>query len=577
MFNTYYENELQKLREQATEFAKAHPIAAPLLIGSSMDPGAERMLEGVAFLSGLLHQKLDNEYHQFIKETIEIINPSFIRPLPSVSMVLFEHKSGYRETTVVKAGAVLSSDKIDGTACQFQTLFDIEVNPVRVISTQASQVSEKKTQIQVTLELTGSDLNRWRPQKGLYFFLGGTYTQTTKIFMLLHHYLKKIILKSENTDKEFILEKNDLKAIGLNLANPLLDYPVQSLTAFSLLQEYFILPQKLTLMALTGLNKWHERSGNRFSIYFEFSDIPEPIPRLNNDTFIFNTVPVVNLFTYEMEPVSLDHKTDKIVLRPNTKHSNHYQVYDVESIIGYRTGTADKKEYSSMSSFKAIKDKQSLYQLNRNRSIINNAPEATLFFPYRDDLNKLATETLSITLKCTNGRLPEKLKVGDICRPTFNSPEFLTFRNIVQPSYSIEAPSDVKNLWRFITHLSMNFLSITELKNLKELLSLYISPEDQDKSRLAANRKRLDGIIALKSTSVDKVSHGAMTRGLKIEMEVNATQFAGLGDVYLFGTMMDNFFSVYTSINTFTQFNLKEINAGVTFKWAARIGNRILL
>jgi type VI secretion system protein ImpG len=68
-----------------------------------------------------------------------------------------------------------------------------------------------------------------------------------------------------------------------------------------------------------------------------------------------------------------------------------------------------------------------------------------------------------------------------------------------------------------------------------------------------------------------------MMRGQKIDMEVDATQFAELGDVYLFGTLMDNFFSAYTSMNIYTQFNLKEINSGVLFKWKARVGNRILI
>ena len=53
MVNKYYQQELHKLRELAKEFSDLNPAVAPLLSGSSADPDVERLLEGVAFLSGM--------------------------------------------------------------------------------------------------------------------------------------------------------------------------------------------------------------------------------------------------------------------------------------------------------------------------------------------------------------------------------------------------------------------------------------------------------------------------------------------------------------------------------------------
>ena len=39
-------------------------------------------------------------------------------------------------------------------------------------------------------------------------------------------------------------------------------------------------------------------------------------------------------------------------------------------------------------------------------------------------------ETLSVRLTCTNGSLPESLKLGDISQPTSSSPDRMQFRNI---------------------------------------------------------------------------------------------------------------------------------------------------
>ena len=578
MFNKYYENELRKLREQAVEFAKAHPVTAPLLSGPSMDPGAERMLEGVAFLSGLLHQKLDDGLNDFIRETLEIIFPHFVRQIPSTSIVLFEHKPGHADAVIVEAGTLLSSNKLDGVSCQFKSLFDIEVNPLRVVDVQANKIRDKCTHIEVSLELMEANLSGWRPSKGLYFFLGGSYTQATNIFMLLHHYLGRIILKADGVDDEFVLLPDALKPIGLDIDNQLIDFPVQSFSAFRLLQEYFVLPQKFTFMALTGFEGWRNRgAGNKFSICFELNDIPELLPHINRDTFIFNATPVINLFSHEMEPIQLNHKSEKILLRPSTQSANYYQTYDVESVVSYQSGIVGKKEYFSMASFKGTESNKYIYQLIRRRSIINNNPEAYLFFPYQVSLEDLAEETLSVSLRCTNGRLPERLKIGDICKSTFSSPEALNFRNILQPTIAIEPPSNAKNLWQMVSHLSMNFLSIVSLKNLKELLKIYLPNDDQDRPRLVSNQKRIEGIVAISNTPVDRISRGRIMRGQQIDMSVDVQQFTGLGDVYLFGALMDNFFSSYSSMNIFTQFNLKEVNTGVTFKWAAKIGNRTLI
>lgn len=578
MFNKYYENELRKLREQAVEFSKAHPVTAPLLSGASMDPGAERMLEGVAFLSGLLHQKLDDGLDDFIRETLEIIFPHFVRPIPSTSIVLFEHKPGQSDPILVEPGTLLSSNKVDGVSCQFKSLFNLEVNPIRVVATEMNKVREKCTQIKISLELVDSNLSNWRPTQGLYFFLGGSYTQATNMFMLLHHYLGRIIIKASDINEEFILPSSFLKHTGLDLDNKLIDFPVQSFSAFRLLQEYFILPQKFTFMSLTGFHEWRNRgSGNEFSICFELNDIPEVLSHVNRDTFIFNTTPVINLFNHEIEPIQLNHKLEKVLLRPSTQSVNYYQTYDVESVVGYQPGTLGKKEYFSISGFKNLDSNQHVYQLLRGRSIVNNHPEAYLFFPYQTASDNLYEETLSVSLRCTNGRLPERLKIGDICKSTFSSPEALSFRNILQPTIAIEPPSDAKNLWQMVSHLSMNFLSIVNLRNLKELLRIYLPNEDQDRPRLMSNQKRIEGIVAISHTAVDRISRGRIMRGQQIEMSVDVQQFTGLGDVYLFGALMDNFFSSYASMNIFTQFNLKEVNTGVTFKWAAKIGNRILI
>ncbi|HQO36172.1 MAG TPA: type VI secretion system baseplate subunit TssF, partial [bacterium] len=143
MFNKYYEQELQNLKQAAVEFAKAHPATAPMLSGPTADPDAERLLEGVAFLSGLLHQKLHDDFPEIIHSLMEVTFPHYIRPIPATSIVIFTPKPNLPETIQVKRGISLASVPVDGTPCFFQTCFDIDVHPLRLSAADLSQASQQ--------------------------------------------------------------------------------------------------------------------------------------------------------------------------------------------------------------------------------------------------------------------------------------------------------------------------------------------------------------------------------------------------------------------------------------------------
>ena len=61
MFNKYFQDELTYLRDLGKEFASAYPGIGPMLAERGGDPDVERLLEGVAFLTGKIRQKIDDE------------------------------------------------------------------------------------------------------------------------------------------------------------------------------------------------------------------------------------------------------------------------------------------------------------------------------------------------------------------------------------------------------------------------------------------------------------------------------------------------------------------------------------
>ncbi|MBT8490039.1 MAG: type VI secretion system baseplate subunit TssF, partial [Deltaproteobacteria bacterium] len=112
--------------------------------------------------------------------------------------------------------------------------------------------------------------------------------------------------------------------------------------------------------------------------------------------------------------------------------------------------------------------------------------------------------------------------------------------------------------------------------NIKELLRLYIFPEGRDRAKIAANTRRVDGIIDVRTIPVDRLVSGYMMRGQEIRMKLRQDYFASPGDMFLFGSVMDYFFGVYSSMNSFIHLVIEESTTGETYSWPPRVGDRPL-
>lgn len=577
MFDKFYEQELQNLRELAVEFSRVHPAAAPMLSGPSADPDVERLLEGVAFLSGLLNKKLQDDFPEFTQAVMGVVFPHYIRPIPSASIVVFSPRPSLKETVHVPKGTSVAAKPVEGTSCIFKTCFDLEVHPLRLVSAQWVELNARSGQVRISLELAGLELSKWNPKR-LGFFLGGSYSQSADLFLMFTRYLRQVVLKSsDGGGAEFALGPDCIRPVGFDVDNDLLLYPPQSFSGFRLLHEYFIFPHKFLFLELTGWERWINRGKGRvFEIIFDFNIPPFAVHRVNPETFILNATPVINIFRHEAEPVLFDHRLEKIRVRPSGSNKDHYQVFSVDKVTAQVQGSTRRKEYDPLELFKS-KTGGAAFQMMRSLSPVTNAPEAILYLSYPPNGGEPVKETISMSLTCTNGDLPERLKSGDICMPTSDSPELLNFFNVIPPTSPIDPPSGENITWRFLSHLMLNFLSIADKDNLKDLLQLYVFPESRDRAKVAANLKRIESIQDFQIRSSDRLTAGIMTRGQAIELTARSDHFAGPGDFHVFGSVLDLFLGVYSSLNVFTQFSLKESLSGEITRWPARIGRRPLL
>jgi len=159
--NKYYQNELDSLRDLAAEFSKAYPTIAPQLNAASVDPDVERILEGVAFLTAKIRQKIDDEFPEFSQGLLKHIFPHYLRPLPSATIVEFTPTPILKNKLAIPKGAYLDSEPVDDVQCRFRTTYDLDVWPVVVTGAKISETSTGKKAIDVVLETKGIDVSKW--------------------------------------------------------------------------------------------------------------------------------------------------------------------------------------------------------------------------------------------------------------------------------------------------------------------------------------------------------------------------------------------------------------------------------
>jgi type VI secretion system protein ImpG len=133
-------------------------------------------------------------------------------------------------------------------------------------------------------------------------------------------------------------------------------------------------------------------------------------------------------------------------------------------------------------------------------------------------------------------------------------------------------------VWRLVSQLSLNHLSLSDgPEALRELLRLHDHGESPEIERQVA------AITDVRSRAVHARVPGlatggglALARGRAIELELDEDGFAGDG-AWLFATVMERFFALYASLNSFTQLTvLTRQRRRPLGQWLPRAGCRAL-
>jgi type VI secretion system protein ImpG len=632
----YYERELTYIRQMGAEFAQKYPkIAGRLLLEPDRceDPHVERLLEGFALLAARVHLKIDDDFPEISTALLESLYPHYIRPIPSMSVVQYQldPKQGKTTTSLqIPKGSLLLSNRINGNYCKFRSAYDVTMWPLEVTecswrsaeglanlvppgSLESEEVRKNPpvAVLRVKLACAPDDLTLSAlPIDKLVFYLSGESNVANALYELLLQDCTAIfarnpvappttaptlIGKASWKPNQARLPQALLRPLGFAEDEGVLPYSGRSFLGYRLLQEYFTFPEKFLFLELGGLQALRQQQiGNSVELLFLIRRFERPERHqvlelgVSAGTLKLNCTPIINLFAQTAEPIRLDHTKHEYQVVPDVRRQQITEIFSVESVVGHDSRHQQTMQYEPFYAFRhasEAKTNGAFWHAARRVSQIDDDLPTEVFLSLVD-LSGRPTDPFadSVTVRClcTNAGLPSKLAVGNEKSESgdFQLEGFSAVRKIIalrRPTPPLQPPLGKAILWKLVSHLSLNYLSLVEngKEALQEILSLY------NFSDSAFLRNQINGINSLKAhrqfgmvTSEGGVS---LARGTRVEIELDEDQFAG-GGAYLFCSVLERFLGLYASLNSFSQLSVSTLQRKEALaEWQPRSGSTILM
>jgi type VI secretion system protein ImpG len=575
----YYESELQYLREMGKEFSLLHPSTAGLLAEKGSDPDVERLLEGVAFLTARVRERVDNAVPEVVHGLMQLLLPHYLRTIPPTSIIQYEPSiKSLRGIHTVAEGTRVSSKAIKGTSCEFRTTMPVDLLPVKLEDAVLDHTRANFPVVRLRMLTSEPGMPILARKEGLRFLLHGEVGLASTLALWLRRFLKGVTVQSEGSEP-ISLGADVIKPVGFRPQDNMLPWPTLSQPGYRYLQEYFCSPSKFLYFDLEGLDR-APLSSERFEIALEFERPPELTQRITAETFRLFTTPVVNLFDVSAEPVKLDPKVHEHLLRASGLRHDHMEVYEVREVIGVRQGQSQRRNYEPFVGFAHTADSRdgSYYTLRPTASPLDDATDTYLSIvtplgdtPSRDE------EVLSMELTCTNRSLPSELQLGEINTTPRGVSSAAPFKNISPVTNPSRPKLGSDLLWRLLSHLSVGRASLADPRVLRTLLNLYNFQRESSPAQGRANELKVEAIRSIENEPVTRLMGGAPVRGVETRIELEESKLGTQGEAFLFGCVLDEVFSTHVPLNSFNELHLLLHPSKVELKWPARSGQRRIL
>lgn len=581
----YYERELAYLRQLGGKFAEKYPrVASRLLLEPDRcdDPHVERLLKAFAFLAARIHLRVDDDFPEVTSALLGLVAPHYLRPIPSMTVVECQVDPEQGKQTagkVMPRGTPIATKRlVDGQPCRFRTSYPVELWPFTVGECEWRQPERLSDPVRVTgaagvlrMRLQCARdvaFNLLNPSRIVFHLTGETNVVHTLYELLCRNCISILVRNpAQRGGKTIPIPVSRLRAVGFEEDEALLPFPKRSFDGYRLLQEYFTFSEKFLFFELGGLEAINAVGcAENAEILFFCSRFDRPERGQDLETGVsartlrLGCTPVINLYSQVAEPILITQTKHEYRVIANARRQETTEVHSIDEVLASNTTRRESIPLEPLYSYRFQARKESgraYWHAIRRRNEVGEREPSTMHLALVDVdgiLTEPNAEVLTVRCSCSDFDLPSRLPFG-LEDGDFSAEDFPVVKQITalrRPSPSYDPPRAKGQLWRLVSQLSLNYLSLAEegTSSLQEILRLH---NFTDSSYL---ENQIGGITRIGSRPhfaiMQSVYGNLPARGTRVEIEFDERQFVG-GGVYLFANILDRFLGCYTSINSFCQ------------------------
>lgn len=594
----FYQRELAYLRNAGAGFALRYPrIAARLEIGEGEagDPHVERLIESFAFLAARLQRTIERDFAEIPAALLGVLYPHLAEPIPPLTIARFEvdpTQGSLDKGYTIPRHTPLFTETSDGEVCRFRTAYPVTLWPLRLqeagfesaerynfLDRRPQVVSVLRLRLQVEGEEARFDklaLDRLR------LHLAGDRAIAFRLYELLFTQCIDVVVLPEGDQTPRPLPAPALSPVGFDEEEALLPHPPGAHAAYRMLQEYFAFPDKFLFFDLTGLRG--RLSGRSCDILFLLQETPMARMGVDHRAFSLGCAPVVNLFHQTSEPIRIDETQSVYRLVPDARRERTVEIHSILKVSAAIDPANAVRTYAPYFSCDHRLDSASpatFWQARRESSQPRGMAGTDLILSFLDlDFSPHVPPETTIfahTL-CTNRDLAEQIPGSALLQIEMAAP----VRQIVtldKPTRALAPPLEGETLWRLVSHLALNHLSLTNstqgLTALREILRLYTPLQG------AAAAQQIAGIRAMQcrpvTRRIGRDGWRGFCSGTEITLTFDERCYVG-ASAFLLASILNRFFALYASINSFTQLVARrDGQGGLWYTWPPMVGERQLL
>jgi len=616
----YYENELRFVRRELVTFAESYPaIASQLLLEPDKceDPHVERLIESFAMLTARVQMRLDDDFPEITSSLLGMLHPNFLAPMPSATIVQFGGDADRIQATTgtaIPRHSQIHTPPVKGVRCRFRTCYPVTLWPVKVTDLSVIALDrgsplcppEAVAAIRIGLSTLGSQTFAQLPLESLRFFFDGNVATAHRLYELFFCRSCGVIVRPGQDDTEAsrvgsqarFLPPEVLRPVGFAADEGLVDDSGSAHLGHQLLQEYFVFPEKFLFGEIGGLDgPVMAGAGKDLEILLLLDRLPLDLEaKLGPENLKLGCTPAVNIFPQHAEPIILKHTQPEYRVIPEASAQDFYEVHSIEQVETLDARTGNVREFRPFFSLRhgdPREGEMAFWQLARRAGGKGQDGGTECFLTLVDaqgaPSDRYQDDTLVVKLMATNRDLPADLPLGTRggAFSIEGQPGIESITTLRKPTATVRAPEGQATMWRLVSLLSLNYLSLLEVVDdgrsqdgggpvaFREMMSLL------DFADTAVTRQRIAGLLGLDWRRVVRQVSTAegrlLTRGLEITLHFEEANYTGSG-VFVFASILERFLAYYTSINSFTQTvaTVKK-RQEVLKRWLPRAGEDLLI